>query len=76
MSNTSYIVFFALVILSILYGLEDRRSFDGLGFSAASKIAVAAKFGHGRWPLGLAALGFALSLLRRRYLRRGRDDHV
>jgi hypothetical protein len=76
MSNTSYIVFSAFVILSVLYGLEDRWPIGRLGFSAASMIAAKGRSAPVCWTLELAALEFALAALRRRYVRPGRDDHV
>lgn len=76
MSDVSYLVLFALIVMVVLYALEHRWPLAPLGFSAAATIVAVGEFVLGRWPLGLAALGFVMVALRRWYIRRGRDDHV
>ena len=74
MSGFSYVALFALVAMVILYALEHRWPFAVLGFSIAAAIAAASEFVLGRWPLGIAALGFAAVASRRWYLRQRRDS--
>jgi hypothetical protein len=76
MSNTSYLVFAALVVVSVLYGIENRWPLEPNGLSAASKLVTKGGFAVGRWPLGMAFLGFALVVSRWRKVRLSRDDHV
>jgi hypothetical protein len=73
MNDTSYVALFAVVALSVLYGLEHRWPLGPGGFSAASTHVAEGEF---CWPLGSAAPGLALVVLRRHYMRLGRDDHV
>jgi hypothetical protein len=75
MSGASYIAFFGLVVMVVLYAL-DQWWLAPLGFSAASAIVAGSEFVLGRWPLGLAALGFAIVASRRWHMRPGRGDHV
>ncbi len=76
MSGTSYIVFSAILVISVLYGHEDRWPLGRLGFFAASSNGSRDQSAYGRWPLGWTCLGFVTLPLRRRYLRRSRDDHL
>lgn len=76
MSDVSYLVLFALIVMVVLYALEDRWPLAPLGFSAAAMIVVVGEFVLGRWLFGLAALGFAMVASRHWYIKRGRDDHV
>lgn len=76
MSDASYVALFALVVMVVLYALEHRWSLAPLGFSAASTIVAASEFVLGRWPLGMAALGFAVVASRRWYVTRRRDGRV
>jgi hypothetical protein len=76
MSDASYVALFALVAMVVLYGLEDRWSLAPLGFSVAAAIAAVSEFVLGRWPLGIAALGFVVVASRRWYLRQRRDSQV
>jgi len=73
MNDTSYVALFAVVALSVLYGLEHRWPLGPRGFSAASTRVAEGEF---RWPLGPVVPGFALVASRRHYMRLGRDDHV
>jgi hypothetical protein len=75
MSNPSYIVFSALVIISVFYGHGDQWPLGRLGSPAVSAGAAKSEAPAHR-PLELAALIFALVALRWKCLRRGRDDHV
>ncbi len=76
MSDVSYLVLFALIVMVVLYAPEHRWPLAPLGFSIAATIAAVGEFILGRWPLGLAALGFAMVASRRWCMRRGRDSHV
>ena len=76
MSDASYVALFALVVMVVLYALEHRWSFAPLGFSLAAVIAAVSEFVLGRWPLGIAALGFAVVASRRWYVTRRQDGHV
>lgn len=64
MSGASYLAFFGLMVMVVLYAL-DRWWLAPLGFSAASAIVAGSEFVLGRWPLGLVALGFAMVASRR-----------
>jgi hypothetical protein len=75
MSGASYLAFFGLIVMVVLYAL-DRWWLAALGFSGASAIVAGSEFVLGRWTLGLAALGFAMVASRRWRMRRGRGDHV
>jgi hypothetical protein len=70
MSDASYVALFALIVMVVLYALEHRWPLAPLEFSFASTIVAVSEFVLGRWPLGLAAMGFALLASRRWYLRR------
>jgi hypothetical protein len=76
MGGPSYIVFSALLVISVLYGHEDRWPLGRRGFLAASSNGSKDESAYSRWPLGLTFLGLAPLPLRRRYLRRSRDDHL
>jgi hypothetical protein len=74
MSGASYMAFFGLVVMVVLYAI-DRWWLAPLGFSAASAIVAGSEFVLARWPLGLAAtLGFAIVASRRWRVRAGRSS--
>jgi hypothetical protein len=70
MSDASSFVLFVLIVLAVLYAVEHRWPLAPLEFSVASGILAVIEFVLGRWPIGLAALGFGLLALRRWRLRR------
>jgi hypothetical protein len=70
MSDTSYVALFALIVMVTLYALKHRWPLAPVGFCLASTIAAVSEVVLRRWPLGLAALGFALLASWRWYLRR------
>jgi hypothetical protein len=75
MSNAAYIALFALVAMVVLYAIEDRWSLALLGFSVAAAIVAVSDFVLGRWPLGIAVLGFVAVASRRWYVRQRQDGH-
>ena len=76
MSEASYVALFAIVVMVVLYAFEDRWPLAPLGFSVAATIAAVSEFVLGRWPLGIAAVGFAVMASRRWYVRQRRDGHI
>jgi|HubBroStandDraft_6_1064221.scaffolds.fasta_scaffold242240_2 hypothetical protein len=69
MSDASYVALFAFIVMVMLYALEDQWLLAPLGFFVAATIAAVSEFVLGRWPTGIAALGFALVASRRWYVR-------
>lgn len=76
MSDASYVALCALVVMVVLYALENRQPLALLGFSLAATVAAVSEFTLGRWPLGIAALGFAVVASRRWYVKQRQDSHV
>jgi hypothetical protein len=76
MSVASYVALFSLSVMVLMYAFEERWPLAPIGFFAASLIAAASEFVAGHWPLGIAALGFALVTSQRRLGRRRRDGHL
>jgi hypothetical protein len=70
MSDASYAMLFALVVMVVFYALEYRWRFAPLGFSVASGVVAVSNGVLHHWPLALAALGFAMVASRRWYLGR------
>jgi len=71
MNETSYVAFFALIVVVVLYAL-DRWPIAPLGFTAVAMTMDVSESFLGHWLLASAALVAS----RRRFMRRGRDDHV
>jgi len=76
MSDASYVALFALVVMVVLYAVENRWPPAPLGFFLAAIVAAASEFALGRWPFAIAALGFAVVALQRWHARRRRDSHI
>jgi hypothetical protein len=71
MSDSSSFELFVLIVMAVLYAVEHRWPLAPPEFSIASAILAVIELVLGRWPIGLAALLFALLALRRWRLRRG-----
>jgi hypothetical protein len=76
MSIASYVALFSLAIMVLMYAFEERWPLAPVGFLVASLVAAVSEFVAGHWPLGMAALGFALVASQRRLGRRRRDGHL
>ncbi|HXA78661.1 MAG TPA: hypothetical protein VNV41_16120 [Candidatus Acidoferrales bacterium] len=76
MSTASYVALFALIVMVVLYAIENRWSLAPLGLSIAATIAAVSEFALGRWALGIAGLGFAVVASDRWYVGRRREGHA
>jgi hypothetical protein len=76
MSVASYVALFSLTVMVLMYAFEQRSPLALLGFSLASTIAALSQFVLGRWPFGLAAMGFAVIALGRWRVRQRRNVQI
>jgi len=72
MSTASYVALFALIVMVVLYAIENRWSLAPLGLSIAATIAAVSEFALGRWALGIAGLVAS----DRWYVGRRREGHA
>ena len=76
MNGFCCIALFPLIVMAVLYELEHRWPFTVRRFAANLTSVAASGLASARGPFISVVSGFAEEELRRRCMRRGRDDHV